>query len=509
MVKKHLPKTPGNKIRSMSKSKSFTKLFTVKTFPWLFAGIFLLALIIRLIYYFKAPVIWWDEAIYVGMAKNLFSNGILGYWENFRPPVLPITLGVGWFVGIPVLLWANIIQLTVSLGAIFMVYVLGEKIYKHSGIVAAAILMAMPVFLDFGDKILTSIPATLFALIAIWMVYKKKWYLAGLFLSLALLTRYVMGMVTLAVGISVIISWLLSKNKLSEENINKYIKKVGYLILGFATTVLPYLIINQFMFKDALYPFKEGSRVFSQYNNWLYDLGIMHYINQLFIQNYLLIFFIVGLLVFVLLKKWNEPAWNSLLLSAAFLAIYFFSMIHKESRFMIPVWIMLSVFAGFGIIWIINLAKKYSKLLSRVAVVLFVFAFLFAVSHGLRTEPPSLFYESPMQDGKADFYHFFENGTMQDKMFIASSPLYTIYTNKPYTVLRSWELSGEVYRKFIDKIDYIAIDQCDHPCEPGTECEIWRDDFLTSLDTQYGVVFKENYTRWDESICDVKIWKIK
>ena len=71
---------------------------------------------------------------------------------------------------------------------ILLVYALGEKIQKHAGIIAAAIVMVMPVFLSFGDKILTSIPATSFALLAIWLIHKKKWYFAGLTLSLAFLT---------------------------------------------------------------------------------------------------------------------------------------------------------------------------------------------------------------------------------------------------------------------------------------------------------------------------------
>lgn len=506
MAKIHRPKKQDENKKTNSTQKLLTKL---KSWPWLFIVLFALALIIRLLYYFKAPVIWWDEAIYVGMAKNLFSNGILGYWENFRPPLLPILLGLGWFAGLPMLFWANIIQLLATLGSIFLVYVLGEKMYKYAGAIAAAFLVAMPVFLDFGDKILTSIPATTLSLLAIYFVYKRKWYLAGLFLGLALLMRYVFGVVTLAVALAVVLVWLLEQHKFKTSTLEEYIKRIGFLILGFATTVVPYLIKNVLMFKDALYPFKEGSRVFSDYNNWLYDLGNMHYIQQLFIQNYLLVFFIVGLLVFVLLKKWKEPAWNTLLLSAALLIVYFFTVVHKESRFMIPVWILLSIFAGVGIVWIIDLAKKYSIWLSRLAIVLFTLAFLLAISHGLRTEPPSLFYEAPMQEGKSNFYHYFENATMQDDYFIASSPLFTIYTDKPYTVLRSWELSGEVYRRYIDKIDYIAIDQCDHPCEPDSACEIWRNEFLEAITSQHQVVFSDSYIRWDESTCNVTIWKVK
>ena len=40
----------------------------------------------------------WDESVYMGMGKYIYSNGQIGLWEDIRPIVLPLILGLFWKV---------------------------------------------------------------------------------------------------------------------------------------------------------------------------------------------------------------------------------------------------------------------------------------------------------------------------------------------------------------------------------------------------------------------------
>jgi predicted membrane-bound dolichyl-phosphate-mannose-protein mannosyltransferase len=108
------------------------------------------------------------------MAKFIFSNGALGFWENFRPFLLPFVLGFGWFLGFPIVLFGKFFQLICSMTIIYLTYYLGERMYKNAGIIAATIVAFLPVFFTFGNLSLTNIPATALTLIALYFLYHKN-----------------------------------------------------------------------------------------------------------------------------------------------------------------------------------------------------------------------------------------------------------------------------------------------------------------------------------------------
>jgi len=89
----------------------------------------------------------WDEAVYLGMGKYIYSLGSSGLWEMLRPVGLPVAIGWAWKLGLPYALISEIIGILFSVGSIALTYLIARKLFsKKVGVLAAALLAASPVF---------------------------------------------------------------------------------------------------------------------------------------------------------------------------------------------------------------------------------------------------------------------------------------------------------------------------------------------------------------------------
>jgi len=103
--------------------------------------------------------LWWDEAVYLGLAKNLFERK--GYFinfnqETFRPPLFPVLISILWyFFGIS----ENIVRffiVIVSILSIFLTYLLTKEIFGEEEALWASLFLATShMFLFYSLKILT------------------------------------------------------------------------------------------------------------------------------------------------------------------------------------------------------------------------------------------------------------------------------------------------------------------------------------------------------------------
>ena len=91
----------------LSKSKKDDKTGVLRLF-WVFIAIFLFLQILMLVLY---PRIYWDSAVYIGIAKFLFSAGHLGFMEIIRPIGLSLLIGPLWKLGIDVILASRILAI--------------------------------------------------------------------------------------------------------------------------------------------------------------------------------------------------------------------------------------------------------------------------------------------------------------------------------------------------------------------------------------------------------------
>jgi len=69
-------------------------------------GIFLLIRIFFLATRYHLP--GWDESVYIGMGKYIYSHGAIGLWESIRPINLPLITGAFWAAGLNPILFGEI-----------------------------------------------------------------------------------------------------------------------------------------------------------------------------------------------------------------------------------------------------------------------------------------------------------------------------------------------------------------------------------------------------------------
>ncbi len=102
---------------------------------------------------------------------------------------------------------------------------------------------------------------------------------------------------------------------------------------------------------------------------------------------------------------------------------------------------------------------------------------------------------------------FFKDSTPEEKMLIATSVLYTTYTNKPLVFLGGWEYCYDVYGRFEYKSSHIAVDICDYPCQENSFCSENRETFIEKMNRENRLLFNSSYERYDGVICPLLIWE--
>lgn len=196
---------------------------------------------------FPIPLTW-DEALYVNLAHNFYYFGFIAVdplqkiIDFARAPFLPFTIYLSFLITTPNLIVAQYVAFVLSLGALYVVYLLGKELYSVTvGKYAALALTCGCIGFIFFWGVLTEIPyallSTLFLLCIVRAQKTPKYYVpAGVTLALCFLTRYP-GILIIFVGFVYII---LTKN------IKKALRS-PWLYLGLACvflTIIPWLIYN-------------------------------------------------------------------------------------------------------------------------------------------------------------------------------------------------------------------------------------------------------------------------
>lgn len=135
--------------------------------------------------------IGWDESVYMGMAKYLYTGGAGGLWEVIRPPLLPLLAGPLWKAGLPVADAARLIAVLFSALYVGTTFVLARDIDgKAAAWVATALALLAPPFLEHAGHALADIPATSLVLAALILVHRRRETWAGAATGLAFLAKF-------------------------------------------------------------------------------------------------------------------------------------------------------------------------------------------------------------------------------------------------------------------------------------------------------------------------------
>jgi len=93
--------------------------------------ILLFFLLVKILHLLEQKGVSWDSAVYIEMGKYIFSFGKIGLWEPARALVWPIFLGFLWKIGLNPIIFGRITGLIFSLGCIYLVYLIGRKVFNE------------------------------------------------------------------------------------------------------------------------------------------------------------------------------------------------------------------------------------------------------------------------------------------------------------------------------------------------------------------------------------------
>ncbi len=328
-----------------------------------------ISFIARLWYTWGDTSVWWDGAVYVGMGKYIATGGSIGLWEMFRPPLFPLFYSILFILHIPLVLVGKAVVIFSSIGSIWLVYKLAESVRKGSGMYAGIFLSITPVFFTFSKVPITDIISVFFALLALSLQRKKKYFISGIVVAISFLLRFPQGLMLFSiVCITIIESY--------DHDLILWVKHtfINGLLLGagFIALVGPYLISNHFLYGNALIPLVVGNKIIGGYS-YLYNLGTWYYAKELLKTAPFLYFSIFA--PFLLFKKYHlsyqeQKNLRAVIVTAFIFCFYFFWQSHKELRYSIAFIPYISILAS------VSFTFLFSRILERKEIIVLFFGLL-------------------------------------------------------------------------------------------------------------------------------------
>ncbi len=426
----------------------------------------------------KFHFILWDEAVYIGIGKYLFSLGSVGLFEVIRPPALPVMLGFLWFLGERATLSYDLLILLFSMGNVYMAYLLGKRISgENAGLLAGALLAITPVFLYNSFRIMTGIPSAFFVLISVYLYLEKRPLLAGLFSGLAVMFRFTNGILLPVLFLLLVLD--------HHGDPKRLLRKSLLIVLGFLVVVSPYLFASHLAYGDPLHPLVLAGQ--HQYNP-VHIVGnpaenLFYYPSLLFWDNMLLSFSLFSLL-YISENKWVRYL---LLISLVYLVVFTW-MPNKQLRFSLPFLPLLAVLSSFGM-----LRMKDYLLEQRRRVILFIaFSLLILLSTSVSLCKDFHRFDSfPSEEPGivGEYYRYFEDS---EGTILTSDPVPAAYSDVymvPY--YNNITDAHRIYDRHVDRSDYVIFSFNPFPCF-DRECEELREELFGKI-SRNELCFSETY----------------
>ncbi len=206
---------------------------------------------------------WWDEAVYLGLAKNMVAGegySINGGDESFRPPLFPYLLSAFY----PNESLMKIVSPIFGIASVAAVFFLAKEIYdKKTALISSMLLASSQIYIYFGQKILTeTVFATLFTLLMLFVYLafekNKKMFLipAAAIFALSVMTKYTAVIIFPAIALYLAYKILMKGEK---KNVMKTIfsKEFAISIFAFLIVLSPWMYFNYAKHGDMLWSMKE------------------------------------------------------------------------------------------------------------------------------------------------------------------------------------------------------------------------------------------------------------
>ena len=440
----------------------------------------------------------WDEAVYIGMGKYLFSLGKTGLWEPARPLVLPALQGALWFSGLNPVFFGKILMLFFSVGYIYLSYLIAKELFSEKVAVLSSILIAFsPVFFFFSSFAMSGIIATFFVLAGFYFFIKKNYFLSGLFFSLGFMTRFLM--LFALVGVLIV---FLFKFK---------IKDIARFCSGFLIFFAPYLIFNYFLYGSFIYPFVLQGFMTSV-TGFVFHKAWWHYFFWLFKENFLVYLSVIAIFVicwksliqslsFLYPSGISEHAQKSkrfltfkkrkteelALISIPLVFLVFYTIIqHKEERFMLTFLPFLYVLTSFSVFYLISRTKKFRNYL--IGLVILIILVNWSVQFKMDNGPS---YYDYMRD-------YLKNPDIKGAVWI-SNPVFAVDSEHKVDGLMYYPTFNHdkffFLKNNLESAEHVLLNTCDLYCEPYNEfCGGDKIELISLLKSNLDTIFydKEN-----------------
>ena len=289
---------------------------------------------------FSIRGLWWDEAVYLGLGKNLasgtYSLDTTYPVESFRPPLFPFLISL-FHSSIPE---ARIFVCSLSLICILAIYFLfREKFGKRIALWSSFFLSTNAMFIFFTTKVLSETLFMIFLTVCIffYLTWAKSGrnrdiFLSGVFAGLAFITRYFASILILSCMLSLFFAREGKPNKL-------------HCILCFTTGVLlvvsPWFALGVAYYNNPVGALLVNGKIFL--SSIPDQRGVLQFFDAFGFQ---LLFFVLGIITFFRVKI-REKTFLLLLTFLSFAA--FFSMHHKEARYLLSFMPVYALISSFGV----------------------------------------------------------------------------------------------------------------------------------------------------------------
>jgi 4-amino-4-deoxy-L-arabinose transferase-like glycosyltransferase len=280
---------------------------------------------------------WWDEAVYLGLGRSI-SQGFYALeagttLETFRPPLFPFLITM---IRESVIAVRIFVALT-SVLAVFSVYLLGREYFnRRIGLLSALLTGTSFYFVFFSIKALSE--PLLIAMISFSMIYFHRWIkedntknicLSGIFMALALLTRYF----AVLLFFSYLAYFIYMK---------RFDRRPLQFFAAAGLVMLPWFIMNQLSYGNPI------GAVFS--NLGFYSEEIVYPLQRTLQEVAIALgpaIIALPLGFFMLSKKFRR---NSQLLFFVALSLGFFALLHhREPRYLLSFYPAYAIVSGYAL----------------------------------------------------------------------------------------------------------------------------------------------------------------
>ena len=379
---------------------------------------------------FHNGAVWWDSAVYIGIGKYLWSGGEAGFFEPSRPLVLPFLLGLFWSMGINEILTAKFLAVFFSLGTVFLVYVLGNRLYEGNTAIFAALFVALSQpFLYFSHHPLTEIPSTFFLLLGLWLFFGKKYFSSGALLGLSFLTRFFQ---LFFIAFFLVALFFFTTNR----------KNPFMVLRGFSLVVAPYFLLSWILFGGPFDPLITQFYL-STNTGIIYSEHMFFYVIGLIKEN----FFVLALLALPFIRPAKETKTIAVPTLLVFLTYSAFP--HKEMRLLLVVLPLIMIIAAHSAVSLFYLfSKRHKEIAKAISISLIAFWLVLSFASTVNLFKPN----NPINSQEQLFQAYMKQH--QDKDFWISNP--------KYALLSDAKVPGLMYYPIVGKNPDVAlVNSCD------------------------------------------------